>query len=59
MKHWILTWDRMELITNQLQANYITLKEAKNFYGVYGVSIEGRTKKVFIKNLIKATKENE
>jgi len=25
MKHWMLTRDRMELITNQLEANYITL----------------------------------
>lgn len=51
MKHWILTRDTAQAITECLDQNKCSLKYAKTYYSAYGVEIKGRTKQQFIKNL--------
>lgn len=51
MQHWILTRDRAQTITENLDRNLMTLSAARNYFAAYGVEIKGRTKESFIKNL--------
>ena len=51
--HWILQRDRMQTIITNLDRNLMTLKAARNYYAAYGITVKGRTKDSFIRELAK------
>lgn len=59
LDHWIISKDRAAMITTNLDRNLMTVKAAKDYFWAYGVSIKGRTKQQFIKNLWQLVLENE
>lgn len=56
MAHWILYTSNVQVMIENLDLNKITLKEAKNYFSVYGVEIKGNTKERFIRNMIEASR---
>lgn len=59
MQHWILTRDRAQTITENLDRNLMTLSAARDYFSAYGVEINGRTKEGFIQNLWRMVKDSD
>jgi len=57
MKHWILTESIMQSTITNLDRNLMKLKAAKTYYAAYGVTVAGKTKEQFIKNLVKQVRD--